>query len=328
MRYVLGLYESVYTENCYRWYGEWCGFRRMPKGLFLPSLNLRNFGVLLFYLFIVHSTSFFMHSACEHSTKRNTKNRFRWDLSLNIFQRVEHKPINVLFSMYSTHSSLDFACWERERKQRKKTQREASAARKNRIKCFLAMKIYSKSLWDLFRCAKYQPRIAISTYRLHRCEYTHHLISVMRKFSIYILNKMKIDVAEGKKMKIFIKLHQKPINFYLKWHFAIYRRHGIRRKNQTGRMACVAFVLSCRHVGDFYCILSPGCFTVKNPIRYGKINCSASSQSHSNASCVCDWHTNSLSLSLFIYRPTFYNSAFCVNNTQLAATRTDPICGA
>lgn len=159
MRHVLGIYESVYTKIATDdMQEEWCEFRRMPKGLFLPSLNLRNFGVLLFYLFIVHSTSFFMQRACEHSTKRNTKNRFRWDLSLNIFQRVEHKPINVLFSMYSTHSSTDFARWERERQQRKKTQREAAAARKNRIKCFLAMKIYSKSLCGSLSVAKISAR--------------------------------------------------------------------------------------------------------------------------------------------------------------------------
>lgn len=79
--------------------------------------------VLLFYLFIVHSTSFFMHSAYEEKERKRKKrwrrkNRFRWDLSLTIFQRVEHKPINVLFSI--PYVFFCIVCCEREREEEKK----------------------------------------------------------------------------------------------------------------------------------------------------------------------------------------------------------------
>lgn len=262
-------YVRAYTNDMQE---EWCGFRRMPNGLFLPSTQFRRFIIL----FIHRSFDFIFHAQCVWTSdvKRNTKNCFRSDLSLNIFQRLEHKPINVLFSMYSTHSSVDIACWDREVERERESTKKSQSKRHQPLKkivstVFWRWKLIRKVSVDLFWCPKYLPRIAISTYRLHRCKYTSHLIyehiiSVMWIFSIYILNEMRIDVAGGKNGNI----HQTPSKTYqflseMTFCYLSPARDLAKKKRQTGRMACVAFVLSCQHVAEFYSIFSSGFSAVK-----------------------------------------------------------------
>lgn len=137
-------------------------------------------------------------------------------------------------------------------------------------------------------------------------------------FSIYILNGEKKglmwNVQNKKKreeLKIFIKLYQKPINFYPKWHFTIFRRHGARQQKQNSNwlesVGCLLFQPASLRIQRFCLHLFCGNLRGKNPIR--KINRSAS---RSNESCV-------RALLYFVY---VTDSFAYMNNAQFAAAHT------
>lgn len=122
---------------------------------FSSHLRIHAMSVCFIILFIHRPFDFIFHAHCvwtvdekERTSKKKCvrRNRFRWDLSLNIFQRVEHKPINVFHAFFRQWSGLLMKKTHRICHPIERGNREA--AEKHRIKCFfsLAMKIYSKSL--------------------------------------------------------------------------------------------------------------------------------------------------------------------------------------
>lgn len=125
-----------------------------------------------------------------------------------------------------------------------------------------------ENLFEKFVCGSFDAHgicrrhTAISTYRLHRVN-IHHLIYSTSYLSCgyfqftYWIEKKGIDAKRPKgeqkkeKLKIFIKLYQKPINFYPKWHFTIFRRHGARlqkTKLELTRERGLPFVSTGQHV--------------------------------------------------------------------------------
>lgn len=185
------------------------------------------FYYFIYSSFIPHSTSFFMHSACEHLAKRNwhrnTRNNEREreeKISLSMGFIVKHISTRrtqtnkcVIFSIPCVLRCIACppACLSRRKKRQQRRQ-----PTKNRIECFFSsMKIYSKSLCESLSTPTVSanlptmpPYIAISTFRLHRVNIPispniRHIISVMWMFSIYILNKKKgLMRPEKEKKKI------------------------------------------------------------------------------------------------------------------------------
>lgn len=236
------------------------------------------YAISAFYYFI-YSSFIRLHFSCTVRVNIRRKKEHKKLLSIGFIVKHISTPwtqTNKCVIQYVFHAFFGRYCLlrprgrKRERESTKKSQSKRHQPLKKIVSTvFWRWKLIRKVSVDLFWCPKYLPRIAISTYRLHRCKYTSHLIyehiiSVMWIFSIYILNEMRIDVAGGKNGNI----HQTPSKTYqflseMTFCYLSPARDLAKKKRQTVRMACVAFVLSCQHVAEFYSIFSSGFSAVK-----------------------------------------------------------------
>lgn len=200
-----------------------------------------------------------MHSACEHSTKRNKKqNRFRWDLSLNIFQRVEHKPINVFYSVFHAFYII-LPVEKREKKKRHQwtippRNRAAVRRRHRRRRISYCVFLRNENLFENFGWISFGLYIAISTYRLHRVNIPPNIqpiISVMWIFSIYILNNKKKGLMRLVEKKIG-NIHQtlsKTYQFLSEMTFCYLSPTRNKEKKSTSERVSPLFYRSIMRVG-------------------------------------------------------------------------------
>lgn len=246
----------------------WCGCFgcRMPNGLFPPSTQFRVFYYFIYSSFIRLHFSCTVRACmsvcvcvcvCERTQTRN-KNKIVFDMGFivkHISTRRTQTNKCVISVFYAFFAIMPVESEEREKKMAHHWETEPPKNIVSSVGFFFVSRRWKfiRKLWlDLSFFGLY---IAISTYRLHRVNippnihtHTAHHICHVDVFNLHIEYEKKRDwcaaqrrLREKKNWEIFIKLYQKPINFYRKWHFAIYRR----AQHTDERKICVASVREC-----------------------------------------------------------------------------------